>query len=417
MLAERCPPGISGRPSLSGDTLTAMYRGMAMAVVWAALLLSVSSTWAQAANDATALSQQGQEALEVGHYAEAAQAYEKLKLLQPSVAEIHATLGVIYFKEGKFDQAAKELHSAQRLKPGLLRVDALLAMTLSEQGHFQQALPGLEKGFHQSGDPDLKRMCGLRLERAYNLLNNDTKAVETALELQRIYPDDPEVLYYSSKIFGNEAFLAVQKLFQTAPNSLWGAMAAGEAHESQGDIDQAIADYRQVLKFDPAKSNIHFRIGRALLARAAGKNDPKDTEAAITEFQQELLLNSSNANAAYEMAEIYRKQGDLEQAQKYFQQAVDSYPSFEEAHVGLAATLIHSDPAMAQKHLQQAIAIDPQDPVAWYRLAQVERAHGHPEEQKHALAEFTRMKTPGTSARPALNPEVTPQQLDSPDPQ
>ena len=392
-----------------------MPRGL---ITIALALTLIASTFARAqnSNDAAALSQQGQSALEAGHYADAELAYEKLNQLQPGVAEIHATLGVIYFKEGKFDQAATELRRAQQLKPGLPRVDTLLAMTLSEQGHFQQALPGLEKGFRQSADPDLKRMCGLRLERAYNSLHNDAKAVETALDLQHAYPDDPEVLYYSSKIFGNQAFLAAQKLFQTAPNSLWGAMAAGEAHESQGNTDQAIADYQQVLKLDPAKPNIHFRIGRVLLARATSKGDPKDTEAAIAEFQQELALNPSNANAAYEIGEAYREQGNLQQAQKYFQQAVDHYPSFEEAHVGLAATLMQSDPAQAQKHLQQAITIDPQDPVAWYRLAQVERILGHAEEQKHALAEFTRVKTQA-SPHSSQNPEVTPQQLDPTSPQ
>jgi tetratricopeptide (TPR) repeat protein len=207
-------------------------------------------------------------------------------------------------------------------------------------------------------------MCGLRLERAYTSLHDDTKAIETALELQRAYPDDPEVLYYSSKIFGNQAFLSAQKLFQTAPNSTWGMMAAAEAHESQGSLDQAIAEYREVLKLDPARPNVHFRIGRALLSRGANKGDAKDLEAAQTEFQQELDFNPSSANAAYELAEIYRKQGHEEQARKYFQQAVDSYPAFEEAYIGLALTQLETDPASARTLLQKAVTLDRQDPVA-----------------------------------------------------
>jgi len=391
-----------------------MFRSFAKTALIIALCVGAQAAWAQGSEDQRQqLSEQGRAALEAGRYADAEQVYAQLGKLEPSIAEIHATLGVIYFKEGKFEQSATELHRALELKPGLPRVESLLAMVLSEQGHFQQALPGLEKGFHQSADPELKRMCGLRLERAYTSMHNDAKAIEIVLELQLAYPDDPEALYYSSKIFGNQAFLSAQKLFQTAPNSTWGMMAAAEAHESQGNLDQAIAEYREVLKLDPARPNVHFRIGRVLLTRGTSKGDAKDLEAAATEFQQELDLNPSSANAAYELAEIYRKQGHEELARKYFQEAVDSYPAFEEAHVGLALTLLETDPASARTHLQKAITLDPQDPVAWYRLAQAERALGHMDEQRKALAEFAKLKNEqASSTRAALNPEVTPQQLD-----
>ncbi|HZU10268.1 MAG TPA: tetratricopeptide repeat protein [Pseudacidobacterium sp.] len=374
------------------------------AVIAAVLCICTPPSWAQ--DDAQSLSEQGREALQAGRYPDAERAYQQLERLQPEAAEIHATLGVVYFKEGKFDRAVTELRRAQQLKPSLPQVEALLAMSLSEQGEFQQALPELDKCFHKTADPQLRKMCGLRLERAYVSLHDDTKAVETALALQQAYSEDPEVLYYSSKVFGNEAFLAAQKLFQTSPDSVWGLMAAGEAHESQGDIEEAIRYYREVLNLDPAKPNIHFRIGRALL-----KVGPQHSAEAAAEFQQELQMDPANANAAYELAEIYREQGEEEQARKYFQQALDHWPDFEEAHVGLAATVMQRNPEVAQQHLRKAIALDPSDSVAWYRLAQVERALGHSEEQKYALAKFTKLKNQGTD-HASFHPEVTPQHLD-----
>jgi tetratricopeptide (TPR) repeat protein len=196
-----------------------MFRSFAKTALTLALCAAAQVALAQGPEDQRQqLSEKGQAALEARRYAEAEQAYAQLEKLEPGIAEVHVTLGVIYFKEGKFEQSATELRRALELKPGLPRVESLLAMVLSEQGHFQQALPELEKGFHQSADPELKRMCGLRLERAYTSMHDDAKAIETALELQRAYPDDPEVLYYASKIFGNQAFLSAQKLFQSAPN-------------------------------------------------------------------------------------------------------------------------------------------------------------------------------------------------------
>ena len=96
-------------------------------------------------------SQEGQKALTEARYSDAERAYEKLRDLDPEVAEIHANLGLIYFQEKKFDQAIPSLRHALKLNPGLPKLDTLLAMSLSELGQYHEALPGLDKGFHRSG--------------------------------------------------------------------------------------------------------------------------------------------------------------------------------------------------------------------------------------------------------------------------
>ncbi|MBV9341943.1 MAG: tetratricopeptide repeat protein, partial [Acidobacteria bacterium] len=173
-----------------------------------------------------------QRALTAGNYPEAEQAFEKLAQANPGIAEIHSNLGLIYFEERKFDQAVPELRRALKLKPSLSKSATVLAMSLSELGYYNEALPGLEKGF-QSSETEIKRMCGLQLERAYTALQRDSKAVEVALELNRLYSDDPEVLYHNGKIFGNFAFLAMERLAQVAPASVWRHQALAEASESQ----------------------------------------------------------------------------------------------------------------------------------------------------------------------------------------
>ena len=364
--------------------------------------------------DVERYSNEGSRALAVGRYSEAEQDYEKLANLEPGVAEVHATLGLVYFQEGMFDRAVPELQKALKLKPGLPRADSLLAMCRAEMGDYNLALPSLEKCFRQSADSTIKRMCGLQLTRTYTDLSRDSKAVETALELNRLYPDDPEVLYNTGKIYGNFAFLTMQKLGQVAPNSLWKHLAAAEAEESQGATDAAIGEYREVLKIDPNHPNIHFRIGRTLLARAEGKAGSSDLAEATTEFEQELQLDPGNANAAYELAEIHRKAGQLEDAQKYFDIAVANYSNFEEAHVGLAATLMAlQKPQAALPHLEKAVELNPDDSVAWYRLAQVDRALNKDADQRKALAEFQRIRSQAAARlRGPSNAEVTQQQLD-----
>jgi tetratricopeptide (TPR) repeat protein len=311
------------------------------------------------------------------------------------------------------------LRQALKLKPNLPKTATLLAMSLSELGRFSEALPGLEKGFHQSTDPAIKRMCGLQLLRAYTGLQRDNKAVEVALELNRTYPNDPEVLYHTGRIFGNFAFLTMQKLAQVAPASVWRHQAEAEAYESQGSNDAAISEYRQVLSADPRRPGIHYRIGRTLLARSRQSNAPDDTAAAAKEFEQELKLDPGNANTAYELGEIHRNAGEFDQAEKFFELALQYYPDFEEAHLGLAAVLMSlQKPDLALPHLQKAVSLSVGNEVAWYRLSQVQGMLGHDAEQKKAFAEFQRLRTQKTSqqeaAKQIFSPqEITPQQLGS----
>ncbi len=193
----------------------------------------------------------------------------------------------------------------------------------------------------------------------------------------------------------------------------------GEANESQGLYDAALREYRQVLTAAPRRPGIHFRIGRVLLQRSNGDAaTPEmlaDAGEARKEFEAELALDPTNANAAYELAEMHRKAGELEPARKLFAQAVSHYPTFEQALVGLGRTLVAlGRPAEGLPHLQAALKRNPENDVAHYQAAQAYRALGNSAEQEKALAEFNRLRSLAArrTAVPETKPEVTPQVLD-----
>jgi len=334
----------------------------------------------------------GQKALEEGRYPEAEAAFEKLRELSPGTAEVHANLGAIYFQEKKFDKAVAALRQALKLKANLPRSESLLVMSLSELGRYSEATPGLEKCFRRSTDPELKRMCGLQLLRADTGLKQENKSVALSLELNRLYPDDPEMLYHTARIYGNQAFVTIQRLSQVAPDSIWKSLAAAEAYESQGSYTEAMGEYRRVLTLDPYRKGIHYRLGRTLFAQSRQNNSAELKAEAMKEFQQELRLDPSDASAAYELGEASRSAGQLEEAGTYFEQALKFYPDFEEAHLGLAAVLMsQSEPKLALPHLQKAVTINPEDEVAWYRLSRAQKALGNDALQQKALSEFQRL--------------------------
>jgi tetratricopeptide (TPR) repeat protein len=255
---------------------------------------------------------------------------------------------------------------------------------------------------------------GLQLQRAYTGLERHANAVGVALQLTHLYPDDPEILYHASRLHANFAFLTLRSLAQVAPDSLWVHLAAGEANESLGLDDRALQEYRAVAAIDPKRPGIHFRLGRVLLARAERVGSTQSE--AIKEFAQELENDPTNANSAYEIAEIHRKAGDLREARTFFETALMHYPDFEEALVGLGRALIALEqPKLAIPHLDRAIGLNPKSEVAYYQLAQAHRALDDIPAHEKALAIFEQLRNASertAAAKAFARPEVTKQKLD-----
>lgn len=375
---------------------------------------------AQESSDESGFSQlyaSGQAAMAAGKYDEARSAFERLEKMNPGVAEVHGILGVLYYKLADFNRAIEEIRTARKLKPGLPGLDALLSLSLAESGKPREALPGLEKAFRTSTEPDVKRQAGLEIAHAYSELSMDRRAVEVALELRDRYHGDPEVLYSVGKILGNSAYLTMQDLFRGSGDSVWAHLAEGEAQESQGQFENAITSYRRVLEIDPRQLNVHYRIGRTYLTRWKSSHAHEDVIAAEEELTKEIEIDPENANAAYELAGLRSKDGDAAAAQRLYESAIHYYPDFEEAEVGLGRVLLDEEKAsLAARHLERATVLRPDDEVAWYRLAQAERQLGDAQAQKNALTTFQKLHATSTTQRynmPSLQLQdsVTPQTL------
>jgi tetratricopeptide (TPR) repeat protein len=355
----------------------------------------------------------GQQAIAAGQIDAARTDFEQLAKMTPGVAEVHATLAAIYFQQHQYELAVREVRTAQRLKPSLPKLDSLLGLSQAELGRYAEALSQLEKGFKQTADPDVRRMCGLQLLRAYTGLSRDSDAVETALVLNKLYPDDPEVLYHTGRIYGNFAYIVMTKLHDKAPDSVWMLQAQGEANESQKAYDQAIFAYNHVLSVDPQRPGVHYRLGRIYLTRFKEGRKPEDGDAAVREFTAELGIDPSNGNAGYELADMQAELGNLEDARKRYEHLLELFPDFEEALVGLGGVYTDSEkPELAVALLEHATRLNPGDEIAWYRLAQAERATGNREGQQKALAVFQKLHSANPLHKPATSDEVTPQQLD-----
>ena len=83
--------------------------------------------------------QQGRQHLKKGMAAQATVALEKAKRREPDKASIRESLGIAYFRIGRYDEAADEFRAVLELSPADDYAHYALGRCLEKQGHAAQA--------------------------------------------------------------------------------------------------------------------------------------------------------------------------------------------------------------------------------------------------------------------------------------
>ena len=229
---------------------------------WAATGLTEVPAGAQA--DAASIrrySQEAEQAMAAKDLKAAAAALEKLARLTPDAPEVHANLGMIYYTEGRYTEAATAFQRAVQLNPKIPNGTLMLALCNAELENWEQARPALESAFRNPPSREIGRTIGIKLMETYSGLDQHLKALEVSEELIQRYPDDPEILYRASHLYGDRALETMTRLVDVAPQSPWKVMAFGEALEAQKHYDLAIIQYRKVVKADPDMPGVRLPVG------------------------------------------------------------------------------------------------------------------------------------------------------------
>ena len=239
-----------------------------------------------------------------------------------------------------------------------------------------------------------------------------------ALELRRLYKDDPEVLYHGGRLFSNFAYLHDDEAPEVAPDSVWMHQAAGEANESLRNYDAALEEYQKVLALAPGRPGIHYRIGRvSWRARGRRRRRPMPRRTPRREFEEELAIDPTNADAAYELGELHRKSGELDKARELFAAPSSTIRTSRRASSASAVCSSSQGKAeLALAPLKKAVALNPKDDVAHFQIYQAYRALGQGGEAQKAQAEFQRLRAQKREAerRDLLRAHVvTQQELDA----
>jgi tetratricopeptide (TPR) repeat protein len=258
------------------------------------------------------------------------------------------------------------------------------AIDLAAKGRCQEALPVLKKSAARVPDKDLKYRAAMATARCAMSLGQAETAVTALFLLNREFPHDPEVLYITTRYYGELASRASQELAATAPSSYQALELEAEAMESQSRWDDAAAEYKKILQQNPNVPGIHFRLGRVALSKS---ESPGNTEEARKEFEQELKIDPTNAAAEFSLGEIARRGGQWDEAVLRFTNASKLDPGFAEAFVALGMSLNSAERfSEAVSPLERYIKMLPTDAAGHYQLSIAYARTGRKEDAVREMA-------------------------------
>ena len=285
-----------------------------------------------------------------GKYPEAVIAYREALRLHSQLPGLELDLGLALFKQQNLHEALQPLQAAVAASPNDLKPKLLLALSYYGLAQYADAIPYLTAGVDASPG---------NLQLRMTLAQSCLWAQQYHCTLDQF-----------------------QEIVRQSPESAQADMLAGEALDGLSQTDEAIKQFREAEKVSPHEPDLHFGLGY-LLWKQHFLDDAK------TEFAMELQENPGHAQALTYLADIAIRQNDNQAARQYLQQALHQPNALRLAYLDMGivdAALGSNDEAKA--NFQHAVAMDPKQKDAHWRLARLYLAMG---QKKDADLEFARM--------------------------
>ena len=297
--------------------------------------------------------------------------------------------GIAAFNQGRYSVALSKLTEAVK-DPSDIKAHAFLALTQAALGDCKGALPGLTSVARS--DSALYRLASLAAVRCYSNVGDDAKTYALVKDLERDFPNDPDVLYTAAKLHMKAFNDATFAMFQHAPASYRVHELSGEIFEVENRYSDAVSEYRKAIELNPAAPELRYRLGRAILLQS---HSPESLEQAAAEFRSELRLSPEDGACEFQLGQIAQVQGNAAAAKPHFERAVQLSPNFVQALIALAK--LHSQEkqyGQAIELLTRAVQLQPANESAHYALLTAYRDSGQMDKAKQEKVTLDKLQKP-----------------------
>lgn len=371
---------------------------------------------------------------QAGRYDRAVAEFQAALRLGSADAAIYERLAAAYTVLGQEDTARaaqqravtlrQEAISARAADPGAARL--ALGDTYVAAGEYDKALAEYQAALQLAPDnPGVRRGLG----NAYYWTGQLDLAEREYRAWAELAPDAVDArlilgLLYNEQGRSEEAIIELQQAADLAPCSAPAHMLLGGIYVGRGDYVRAAAEYQAAVALDPQNADALYLLGVTQYLQAEQTQDPSLLEEAETSLQAALALRPESVEARYALGGVYFSQGAYEEAAREWQRVAETAPDEPIVYTSLAHAyekLQRLDEAIAayQKALalradadthvylgliyqqqgnyeaaiaeyRQAVALDPQNALAYSALGEVYDQQGKLDEAatafKQALA-------------------------------
>jgi tetratricopeptide (TPR) repeat protein len=368
-----------------------MRRVMGGILIWViAGVLQTASLVAQS-QDVESLLRQGSEAMRAGQPAQAEAAFLRATEAAPDSAPAWLDLGLAQLKAGKLPEATASMQRALRIDPSAHGAHLFLGIAEYQTNHISEALADLGQAVQEDPDNPLAQMWLGIVELYTGHPEKATGPLDRAAELA---PTDLNILDYRVQAHMAVARQSYTRIYQLDAGS-W------RLHRLNAQIDaeaqqhtQAIDEYQQAIRIEPKQADLYEGLGWEY--RQTGQVDLAEKA-----FQQQLALTPGNPIAMYNLASAEVDGGQNAAAIPLLEKVVKLYgmPTVADYYLGRAYTAAGKND-LAVTELQKATTLSGEtERRAWYGLAQIYRQMGKTAEARAAVQKFQQLHDLAVQAR------------------
>ena len=273
-----------------------------------------------------------------GNFAQAAEAYRKVTVLEPTIPELWANLGLMYRESGNHSEAVKSLQQAARLNPSLFVPQLFLGLEYLQSNKPGLALPYLESAV-KLNPKDIQAVHSLG--RAHATLGESERATELYWQAIQLDPRKGDLWFDLGTSYLQQVESDAHLMTSAYRDSAYVKLRSAEVLAEEGKLIDAEETYKAAIALTPPVPCRFAEFGITLLRQ-------QRISAARVQFELERQTDSHCGLADLGLA------------------IVDVASGYQETALTRLASVANADPAFVRSNLQLfrgALVIDQINPL------------------------------------------------------
>jgi tetratricopeptide (TPR) repeat protein len=327
--------------------------------------------------------QTAKQAEKAGDYEGAVNAYLAILKIRPDFAEMRQNLGLVYYVQNKNQEAISSFQTALKRKPDLLGANLFLGMAWARTNQYEKAILPLKTAL--SLNPN-ERNAYLNLGLSYVETGQLDDAAQVLQQGLQRFPKDVDMLYNLGKVYTKMMTTTFQRMAEAEPDSYRVHQLLGESYEARRETTRAIEEYKTAIARKPGTPGLQYALANIYWKEG-------DLEQAEKGFKKELEISPEQYLATWKLGNIYLIRRQTDQAIVYLKRALEQKPDLGQAHRDLARALAEKgDLEGAMGHYKKVTELAPDEPTVHYRLALIYKQMGKQQEERAELERFQQLK-------------------------